>query len=166
MVDFRIELGEEASNFASVGPEDPLNELDRFTMGINLFCFRNNRRVYLLIGEDVVVVRLYPDICIALTDMVMYIGNRDSNRRSIICFPEMSVRIILQEEDDSHALRCIVQRFGRVHEESSNLVEKDSVAVQIRRFVYHLIWSALDSNLVTKIDVSLALGGDWINWRS
>lgn len=65
---FNIQLHEFNQDNLYDYPEDELNELTDFEIGLKRFCFDNNSHVLLEIGSEKIILHLYHDILDALED--------------------------------------------------------------------------------------------------
>ncbi len=146
---FNIHLGNRCLQTYADPPEDPLNELSAFELGIRRFCYDYNRPVDLEIGEERLQVFLDPDICMLLEDeLPQKIVNLEKGQNLILDFCESeSVTLSMVVEDAT--IDCCLRYFGDSVKERRFTLDRDRVVMTLKLFLYQVIANARDSSYIT-----------------
>jgi hypothetical protein len=134
-------------------PEDPLNELSAFEMGLRRFCYEYNRPVYLEIGEECLQVFLDPDICMLLEDRLpQKIADLERGQSLTLDFAE-SECVTLKMVANRSAIDCSLSYFGYSSKKNTLYqLDRDRVVMTLKLFLYQIIVMARDSGYMTPED--------------
>lgn len=154
---FNIYLGDRCLQNYADPPEDPLNELSAFEMGIRRFCYECNCPVYLQIGEDRLQVFLDPDICMLLEDQFpTKVVDLETGQSITIEFVESEYVTIKMVANRSN-INCKLKYFGNHFNqqslrEKSFQLDRDRVLMTLKLFLYQIIVMARDNGYITPDD--------------
>ncbi len=149
---FHIQLKEPWKWPGLSSPDDPLRELSDVEMGLRRFCFDNNRKVQITIGDETFDVFLDPDISLILDRLPDKIADLSSGRKAIIELPESFREIRFSPyQDDEFA--CSVCEFGKVKREKTFILRTTLIASRLKSFTDGLIESAISENYITNEQV-------------
>ncbi len=149
---FNINLGDRCLPTDADPPEDSLNELSAFQLGILRFCYDCNRQVSLEIGEERLQVFLDPDICMLLEDdLPQEIANLEKGQRMKLVFCE-SESVIIEMVEEGATIDCSLSYFGYSVGEKRFQLDRDRVVMALKLFLYQIIASARDSGYITQDD--------------
>lgn len=109
---FDISLEEACLENYVYPPEDPLEELSNFEIGLRRFCFECNRQVSIEIGEERIIVFLDPDICMILEDRLPeQVSELSQGKKIEIEFVE-SCCLIIELVPCVNQINCTLKEFG------------------------------------------------------
>jgi len=111
---FSITIGDSISreHDEAADPQDPLGELTDFEMGLWRYCYQNNRRILITVGDRSLVIELDLDVSIIFDELKDAIARLSSMQDAKISFYELSATIHLTIEAES--VRCVLECYGYV----------------------------------------------------
>jgi hypothetical protein len=147
---FNIKLDERRESELDSRPEDRLDEFSPFEMGLRLFCFEQNHRVLIEIGNEKRYVSLYPDICSVIEELPEQIANLSRGETVEIIFSEVMRSIDFAPIDEK--VVCTLRTFGYSQDAKSFECSLTQVTEALSNFVNELIQSAVTGGYISRED--------------
>ncbi len=148
-----VQEGDEAAE-----PQDPLGELTHLEMGLWLYCYWNNCRIVITIGDCSFVIELNPDVSIVLDEFQSAIAHLSSGQDAKLSFYELSTSIYFAPEAED--VRCVLERDGYVFEHGEFRLILAQVVDQLKDFLSGIVNSAADGGYITVTEARLFLSGE------
>ncbi|MGB5901063.1 MAG: hypothetical protein WBD58_02300 [Geitlerinemataceae cyanobacterium] len=158
VANFNIYLGDRCLQTYADPPEDPLNELSAFELGIRRFCYECNRPIYLEIGDDRLQLFLDPDICMLLDEELPEKVVKFENGHSLTLEFVESEGVRIEIGANADIVPCSLHYFGdnfnpQSGREKTLLLDRDRVLMTLKLFLYQITILARDSGYISPNDM-------------
>ncbi|MCL1467799.1 hypothetical protein [Argonema galeatum] len=133
-------------------PDDPLEELSDFELGLRRFCYECDRQVSVEIGDLQFTVFFDPDICMLLEDRFPeQIGELEQGKSIRIDFAE-SYHLTVILTPIGERVNCQLRKFGYDRNYDDYELDKEQVLGELRRFLLEVMQFAIDRGYVALED--------------
>ncbi|HLO87612.1 MAG TPA: hypothetical protein VK203_21760 [Nostocaceae cyanobacterium] len=145
---FYIKLDEPAKVERFLPPEDPLGELSHLEMGLRLFCFENNRKVLLKLGNKRKEIFLDPDIILILDELPEKIYQLLIGQNIELDFTESAFSISF-EVVDIWKINCIWKEYGYSYETNNFILDRVQVLYTLKDFLNGIVSKAAKKHYIS-----------------
>ncbi|MBD2199193.1 MULTISPECIES: hypothetical protein [Calothrix] len=145
---FSLELAELCREKWFSPPEDPLEELSHSEIQLRRFCFENNQKVIMEIGDQKQDLFLDPDIILILKELPQVIFRLDRNENIEISFPESEMTLYFQPVDNSK-LKCIWRSYGESIAAEEFSLDKYQFIKVLKVFLDKILTKAVQLDYIT-----------------
>ncbi|MBD2626762.1 hypothetical protein [Trichormus variabilis] len=129
-------------------PEDPLGELSHLEMGLRRFCFENNQKVLIKLGNKRKEILLDPDISLILEELPEKIYQLLTGQTIELDFPESCFTICF-DAVDIWKVNCIWKEYGYYHEAKTFSLEREQVLDVLKNFLNEIISKAVKKRYIS-----------------
>ncbi|TAF08022.1 MAG: hypothetical protein EAZ77_07840 [Nostocales cyanobacterium] len=148
MKKFYLTLEETVNVERFLPPEDPLGELSHLEMGLRRFCFENNRKVLIKLGNKRKEILLDPDISLILEELPEKIYHLLTGQTVELDFPESCLTLCF-EAVDIWKIDCIWQEYGYSHETKRFSLERLQVLYVLKNFLNGIVSKAVKNHYIS-----------------
>lgn len=151
-----IRLEEPLSSEDYLPPDDPLGELTSFELGIRRFCYDQNHRISIGIGNESKEVFLFPDICLLIERLPPKIAALSHGQPIELEFPESWFSIEL--EPTSERLIGTLSEYGRAVTSKRVELNLAQLLHTLNCFSSKIVQLAVDKKYITQEEADEFLG--------
>jgi hypothetical protein len=146
----KIEKGERCSSESYGRPDDPLDELTPLELGLRQFCYDQNHRVSIRVGDQQFDVLLFPDISLLICWLPRKLENLAHGATIELEFPESMFNLELSSAN-GHTI-CTVHWFGPDCKQFS--LDLHSTVEALHQFLTGVLGAAISSGYITAEDAA------------
>jgi hypothetical protein len=149
---FEIKIGESCSSENYGPPDDPLCELTPLELGLRRFCYDQNHRVLIRIGDQQFDVFLFPDISLLICRLPDKLRDLAHGATTELEFPESMVNLELSPKNGYTA--CTIHWFGPRKECKQFTLDPHSTIEVLHQFLEGVLSAAISAGYITAEDAS------------
>jgi hypothetical protein len=148
----KIEIEQPCSSANYVRPDDPLGELTPLELGLRQFCYDQNHRVSIRVGDQQFQVLLFPDVSLLIYWLPGKLENLAHGATIELEFPERMFNLELALAI-GHTV-CTVHWFGLRNEYKQFSLDLHSTLEELHQFLESLLDAATLAGYITAEDAS------------
>ncbi len=149
---FKIRLVERNLDNFATPPDDPLDELSPFELGLRKFCYEYDHKVIIEVGKTKFNVFFDPDICMLLEDRFCEnIVELENGKIIRLDFFE-SYGMIIKFVPVGDKIQCYLREIDHSNNEKIVMLNKQQVLDELRRFLNQLMELAVNLGYISLED--------------
>jgi hypothetical protein len=148
-----IVLGESVDSERLMGrPDDPLNELTPFELGLRRFLYDRNRHVSVRAGASKLDVLLFPDVSLLVPWLPAKLNALAAGETTCLEFPESCFEVELSPR--ATHIACSIHRFGDCTGSKHYVLDARHTVDAVRGFLLTVLDQGVTAGYIAATDVS------------